>query len=146
VSPEAFDASSETHLSLLDLQVMNKIRQKAFQALNTQSILCWFPRSLSILPRHAVSCTSRLPSAWRPNGERGMKKSSTSKPRPKVPDYCDVEPRRDAQGRIIWPAPEADMEQAREFIREWYAKPSIEDSCTSVNTTGLVLRATRRPS
>ncbi|EXJ57508.1 hypothetical protein A1O7_07856 [Cladophialophora yegresii CBS 114405] len=47
-----------------------------------------------------------------------MKKTATSKPRPKVPDYCDVEVRHDDRGEPIWPAPEDAMEQARAFIKE----------------------------
>ena len=42
-----------------------------------------------------------------------------AKPRPKVPDYCDVEPERDGHGNGIWPAPEEAVEKARAFLREW---------------------------
>jgi|SRR5947209_480104 len=48
-----------------------------------------------------------------------VKKSK--KTRPIVPDYCDVEPRRDEAGDIVWPAPANVMEEARIFIKEWYA-------------------------
>ncbi|KIX03422.1 uncharacterized protein Z518_06974 [Rhinocladiella mackenziei CBS 650.93] len=47
-----------------------------------------------------------------------MKRLTNAKPRPKLPDYCDVEPRRDDAGRIIWPAPQPAMDKAREFIKE----------------------------
>jgi hypothetical protein len=63
---------------------------------------------------HSSSVTDSLHPAA---GSRGMKK--VAKARPKVPDYCDAEPRRDDGGEIIWPAPEADIEQARAFITEW---------------------------
>ena len=54
-------------------------------------------------------------------GFRGMKKAAKAvKPKPKVPDYCDVEPQRDANGQAIWPADAAAIEQARAWIREWY--------------------------
>lgn len=56
---------------------------------------------------------------------RGMKratngsKSSTTKPKPKLPDYTDAEPLRDQDGDPIWPAPAEAIEKAREFIKEW---------------------------
>ncbi|RMZ77288.1 hypothetical protein DV737_g4465, partial [Chaetothyriales sp. CBS 132003] len=43
---------------------------------------------------------------------------ASAKRRPKVPDYCDVEPRRDENGQMIWPAPETAMQEARSFIKE----------------------------
>ncbi|EHY53722.1 hypothetical protein HRR83_003938 [Exophiala dermatitidis] len=51
-------------------------------------------------------------------GWRGMKRSANGKPRPQVPDYCDIEPQHDESGKAIWPAPQAALEQAREFIKE----------------------------
>ena len=36
-----------------------------------------------------------------------------------VPDYCDVEPVKDEDGSIIWPAPRQAIEEARGFLREW---------------------------
>ncbi|KAJ9503296.1 hypothetical protein LTR99_006842 [Exophiala xenobiotica] len=47
-----------------------------------------------------------------------MKRTTTAKPRPKVPDYCDVEPKRNENGKPIWPAPEEAMEKARALIKE----------------------------
>lgn len=47
-------------------------------------------------------------------------KKPKTRPRLAVPDYCDVEPRRDDAGRIIWPAPANAIEEARTFIKEWY--------------------------
>jgi hypothetical protein len=44
---------------------------------------------------------------------------AAKKPKPKVPDYCDVEPQRDEQGEVIWPAAKEAMEEAREFIKDW---------------------------
>ncbi|KAL8705346.1 MAG: hypothetical protein Q9201_001545 [Fulgogasparrea decipioides] len=35
-----------------------------------------------------------------------------------VPDYCDVEPRKDDSGALLWPAPPKAMEDARNFLRE----------------------------
>jgi hypothetical protein len=48
-----------------------------------------------------------------------MKRTTTAKSRPKVPDYCDVEPKRNENGKPIWPAPEEAMEKARALIKEW---------------------------
>ncbi len=62
------------------------------------------------------------------DGRRGMKRSSKVKARPKLPDYCDVEPRHDEAGNAIWPAPAAAMEEARAFIREWYMGPRTPSS------------------
>jgi hypothetical protein len=47
-------------------------------------------------------------------------KKPKTKPRPVVPDYCDVEPRRDEAGAVIWPAPAKAIEEARNFIVTWY--------------------------
>ena len=52
-----------------------------------------------------------------------MKSSLKGKPkaksRPKVPDYCDIEPRRDDGGVPLWPADKKSIENARKFIVEW---------------------------
>ncbi len=34
-------------------------------------------------------------------------------------DYCDVLPRKDGNGIVIWPASEQSVECAREFLIEW---------------------------
>lgn len=55
---------------------------------------------------------------WYATRGGGMSKTAAKKPRPQVPDYCDVEPRRDEAGNVVWPASETAMEEAREFIRQ----------------------------
>jgi hypothetical protein len=40
------------------------------------------------------------------------------RPRPVIPDYCDVDTVNDASGKSIWPAPAADMDRARNFLQE----------------------------
>ena len=35
-------------------------------------------------------------------------------------DYCDIQPRKDASGSIIWPASLEALESARKYLREWY--------------------------
>ncbi|KAK8060145.1 DHH family protein [Apiospora saccharicola] len=42
------------------------------------------------------------------------------KPRPEVPEYHSTPSMRDETGDIIWPAPSAQIEGARNFIKEWY--------------------------
>ena len=39
--------------------------------------------------------------------------------RESLPDYCDVEGRRDGRGAIVWPAATEAIESARGFLREW---------------------------
>jgi hypothetical protein len=43
----------------------------------------------------------------------------TSVKRSKVEDYCNVEPRRDSRGDIIWPALSEQIIAAQAFIKEW---------------------------
>ncbi|KAK4943537.1 hypothetical protein LTR10_016831 [Elasticomyces elasticus] len=47
-----------------------------------------------------------------------MKKATSAKPRLKLPDYCDVEPKRDENGSAIWPAPQEAIDKARALIKE----------------------------
>ena len=35
-------------------------------------------------------------------------------------DYCDVVPRKDGNGNVMWPASEQSIERARDFLIEWY--------------------------
>ena len=39
----------------------------------------------------------------------------------RVPEYCDVEPQRASDGSIVWPAPQESIDEAKAFLREWYA-------------------------
>ena len=34
-------------------------------------------------------------------------------------DYCDVIPRKDAHGNVVWPASEQSIDRARNFLKEW---------------------------
>jgi hypothetical protein len=90
----------------------------------TRLVLVRLPRVSQLIRRFSLGfldCLCHSPSVKESlhpaAGSRGMKK--VAKARPKVPDYCDAEPRRDDGGEIVWPAPEADIEQARAFITEW---------------------------
>jgi nanoRNase/pAp phosphatase (c-di-AMP/oligoRNAs hydrolase) len=51
------------------------------------------------------------------NASKGAEKS-IAKPKPKIPEYCDVPLNQDEHGKPIWPAPEEALEDARAFIRE----------------------------
>ena len=50
---------------------------------------------------------------------RGMKKAAGGKTRQKLPDYCDVDTRHDANGQAVWPADSVAIDRARSFIAEW---------------------------
>ena len=45
--------------------------------------------------------------------------SAKTKAKKILPEYCDVELRRDESGETVWPAPAKAMEAAREFLRGW---------------------------
>lgn len=51
------------------------------------------------------------------NIAKGAKKSA-AKPKPKLPDYCDVEAMQDENGKSIWPTTERAVEAARAFVKE----------------------------
>ncbi|KAJ6439383.1 putative dhh family protein [Purpureocillium lavendulum] len=55
------------------------------------------------------------------------------KARPQVPDYHLTPSRRTDKGDTIWPAPEGQIERARQFIIEWYAFPIQPYTCDSSN-------------
>ena len=72
---------------------------------------------LSFQPRRGLSKSST----------RGMKRkaaNSGTDPKPKrqkepEADYCDVKPRQDADGNVIWPSSEQSIHNARDFLKEW---------------------------
>ncbi len=57
-----------------------------------------------------------------------MKESPIPKrQREQIPEYCDVQPRKDDQGVILWPASQSAIEDAQAFLKEWYVlEPFIE--------------------
>ncbi|EXJ87871.1 hypothetical protein A1O1_04798 [Capronia coronata CBS 617.96] len=73
---------------------------------------------------------------------RGMKRSTN----PKLPDYCDIEPRRDDSGKTVWPAPEAALEGARAFIKECAASGQktliVPDKDADGLSSGVILYRT----
>ncbi|EXJ67686.1 uncharacterized protein A1O5_09032 [Cladophialophora psammophila CBS 110553] len=75
-----------------------------------------------------------------------MKRSATAKARPQLPDYCDVEPRRDDTGKPIWPAPAAAMGDARAFIKECAASGKkaliVPDKDADGLSSGVILYRT----
>jgi hypothetical protein len=46
--------------------------------------------------------------------------TKAKKPKISIPEYHLTSSRRDESGEIVWPAPEAQIERAREMIKEWY--------------------------
>ena len=76
----------------------------------------WTDAPNAFLTRHRAFATLQHPVVNR----RGMKQASKpKKPREKLPDYCDVKPKQDDSGNVIWPAPKAALDKARAFIKEW---------------------------
>lgn len=47
-------------------------------------------------------------------------KSPAKKAKPREPEYHETPSLKEADGSIQWPAPRAQMEQARDIIVEWY--------------------------
>ena len=45
-------------------------------------------------------------------------KKNAAKSKPKLPDYCDVETKKDEQSKTIWPATEDALEGAKVFLKE----------------------------
>lgn len=108
------------HLGASLVSISSHSMHSVLKLSNTVSL--WFSRKrIRASTYHVVISPSRI--LVRPqeiNGTRGMKRASPAKPRPKLPDYCDVEPKRDETGKAIWPAPAEAIEMARALIREWY--------------------------
>lgn len=108
-------------LALFDASCMFSTRYlPAVARLRVQTWPCaWSGRSHlhnAIIHRPLVNWEGRC---YATRGRGGMSKTGAKKPRPQVPDYCDAEPKRDGRGEVVWPAPAAAMEEAREFIRQW---------------------------
>jgi len=70
------------------------------------------------------SCSARQQSMKRQASSAPAAPSRSKKPRPQVPDYHLTPSRKNDDGSAIWPAPEEQIERAREFILEWYARPT----------------------
>ncbi|OAQ88916.1 single-stranded-DNA-specific exonuclease [Purpureocillium lilacinum] len=72
--------------------------------------------------------------------------SRSKKPRPQVPDYHLTPSRRNGDGSAIWPAPEDQIERAREFILECVAAHQktviVPDKDADGLTSGAILRRT----
>ena len=37
-----------------------------------------------------------------------------------LPEYCDIQPRKDDGGAVLWPAAPEMIEKAQNFLKEWY--------------------------
>ncbi|KAI1386629.1 DHH phosphoesterase [Hypoxylon trugodes] len=75
--------------------------------------------------------------------------SRAKKPRAEVPEYHLTPPVRDESGKIIWPAPRAQIERARSFILEWHVLASakkktliVPDKDADGLTSGAILQKT----
>jgi hypothetical protein len=102
--------------------MIRKLASPAFLLHKSRCTLIQLSGTSCHLPhfQHQLSTTSHLNlinmkrSRNKANGEPKAKKQKI-----KVPDYeTSHEPVQDENGEIIWPAPEAEMEAARAFIRK----------------------------
>lgn len=55
-----------------------------------------------------------------------------------LPDYCDLSPQRDHNGSDIWPAAPDAIENARNFLKEWYVPTNLSRTNSLVDTDVLV--------
>ncbi|KAL9105435.1 MAG: hypothetical protein Q9227_009396 [Pyrenula ochraceoflavens] len=89
------------------------------------------------------------PGMKRANGfatARAQKKTKVPQAKPKEPDYCDVEPRRDDTGNVVWPAPEENLKLAKSFIQECAASGQktllVPDKDADGLSSGVILYRT----
>ncbi|KAI0204815.1 DHH phosphoesterase [Astrocystis sublimbata] len=131
-------------------------------------------RSVRLLDHHLLKPTAnlfltpsfnrRIPTHWPAALQRNpstsvfgtiMKRSASSAPktapkskrqRPEIPEYHATPSLRDESGEAIWPAPKAQLEKARAFIRECVAEGKrtliIPDKDADGLTSGAILRKT----
>jgi len=52
--------------------------------------------------------------------------TKSKKPKISVPEYHVTPSRKDESGEIVWPAPENQIEHARETIKKWYGSESFK--------------------
>ena len=87
--------------------------------INDTCLRSWRP-SLGVILSRSTTVASQSYATKSPKvaPKAKMPAAKVTKPKPKVPDYCDVETLKDEHGNPIWPAPEEAIEKARAFIRE----------------------------
>lgn len=96
---------------------------------STKGVHYLFHHFIHVLPEtnpHRVTCQPCrvLPKYY---FARGMKRKAADSgtdsraKRQKEPqaDYCDVTPRKDDQGNVIWPASKQSIDRTRAFLKEW---------------------------
>ncbi len=108
------------------MKVFRLVRAQCIQSfvlLRRAQPACFLPK-----PNPALFGPHEIQAMKRSNGfaTASPAKKPKAKPRPAVPDYCDVEPLRNEDGAVIWPAASNAIEEAREFIREWYVSMSAQ--------------------
>ena len=93
-----------------------------------------FQGTLNRRPHHWVTSNQYYGSVIRSMSSMKRKATdaqpSSKAKRQKEPeaDYCDVETRKNGDGKTIWPASSEAMEQARDFLREWYVLLGAHDA------------------
>jgi hypothetical protein len=100
------------------------------------------PSTAPIVPTHTRFSELRTPIRARQGSQRYQSATMTTvssplkrkaglatsprakKPKTKivVPEYHLTPSRRDGEGEIVWPAPTAQIERARQVIRQWYVR------------------------
>jgi hypothetical protein len=75
-------------------------------------------RASFISNRHSLYATSTAAQQMKRKEPLSTAQASSKRRRVEVPDYHLTPPVRDGTG-IVWPAPEAQMKQARDIILDW---------------------------
>ncbi|UNI24702.1 hypothetical protein JDV02_010429 [Purpureocillium takamizusanense] len=106
---------------------------QAVRAFKAAPILSSYHAQQRIMKRQASSAAAASP-------------SRSKKPRPQVPDYHLTPSRKNDDGSAIWPAPEDEIERARDFIVECVASHKktiiVPDKDADGLTSGAILRKT----
>lgn len=70
--------------------------------------------------RHPFHNSSAMASPLKRKAEKRATSPKKKKQKIEIPEYHLTPSRRDDDGEIVWPAPKAQIERAREIIREWF--------------------------
>lgn len=102
---------------------LKSVVKSAFKAQPLFHFSCMRLSSLTITRQFAMKRSAATASLK--VGIQSPKKPRTSKPSTSVPEYHSTPSRKDSNGEVIWPAPQNQIEVARDFIREWYVISSL---------------------
>jgi hypothetical protein len=71
---------------------------------------------------HELHTFPAMMSPLKRKADKPVSPPKSKKPRVVVPEYHPTPSRRDESGENVWPAPEEQIERAREIIKEWYVE------------------------